>query len=239
MASRYYVHAGKVTRVGDFESEVTWGPYPLPNAKAFARIGSAKGKWARAITRGRDGEVVRVYKKGKRTYPPETKRVQKDKATPKVGDIIESREAGGLPAVRRVYEVKRVGGVTQLGLKMGREVTVLPLTADVTKRLHRTGVRAAKRDGTLKQVSVFALSPPEENPARLDPLHERFPATPGLIYAVRHGDTVLGTITKIGQGAYRASVLGAGRTRDFTGLDQAGEWVEEKAAQQRIGRRGR
>lgn len=70
MASNYYVHAG-TQATGYFvavEGEM-WGPYALKAAKDFARIGSQKGRRARAITRSTHGPVVRIYKKGERTFP--------------------------------------------------------------------------------------------------------------------------------------------------------------------------
>jgi hypothetical protein len=45
-----------------------YGPYPLWNAKTFARISATKGKHHRAVTRGLDSGadkfVVRIYEKG-------------------------------------------------------------------------------------------------------------------------------------------------------------------------------
>ena len=67
------------------------------------------------------------------------------------------------------------------------------------------------------------------NPPMLTPLHERF-RMPVPMYAVRVGDdaAVAGTVTSIEGGAWLASVIGLGKVRDFTGLDQAADWVVDK-----------
>lgn len=61
--SRYYVH------FIDDVPVVTHGPYDLTTAKQFARIGSEHGESRRAVTRGKDGDIVRVYADGYRQWP--------------------------------------------------------------------------------------------------------------------------------------------------------------------------
>lgn len=54
--------------------EVGHGPYTLEKAKAFARIGSLYGG-PRIVTRGRDGNQVRKYSGGARTWPTVNKQL--------------------------------------------------------------------------------------------------------------------------------------------------------------------
>ena len=69
--STYYVHAVGPLRDGLLRAVETWGPYGLEAAKDFARIGSQTGKHARTVTRGRAGLLIRIYRRGKRTFPSE------------------------------------------------------------------------------------------------------------------------------------------------------------------------
>jgi hypothetical protein len=46
-----------------------YGPYTLKIAKDFARIGSQYGTSRRLVTRGLNGDPVRLYQKGYRRWP--------------------------------------------------------------------------------------------------------------------------------------------------------------------------
>jgi len=284
MAGTYYVHAGTVSRQGVFTADETWGPYSLKSAKDFARIGSQTGKYARAVSRGTRGLVVRVYRHGERVFPvlaadmtgltaherpkassrpaKRTTRVSGSVkgrrggltrtgranpsaakqaaaviATVRIGDRVRLGSGGKKPAV---YTVMAWAGPARLSLHLKRQGSHI-----VSYRLEvRRGKAYMRRVSHPEEVLTFAevVTPgakprAKKNPrARLAPMHEHYDL-PAPVYAVQQGGTTYGTITKIGGNAYRASVIGGGH-RDFVGVDDASEWIEAKAAQQRRGRLG-
>jgi hypothetical protein len=264
---RYYAHAGAL-RDGRFTANETWGPYFLDDAESFARVTSKDGSHAIAITCTRGGDIVRVYDKGVCTFPKAVHKprhtLRPAVGALREGDELDQT----LKAAASVLVKAKVDNVIVVqvnGAPEPEEFVVKDIidrglgTRHLLLRRRGKGARAITHEiailprgvahlfvkgaaGNLEvtdaRITKAKALDAEENPAALHPLHERFEGLPTAVYAVRYGPQVLGTVTKIGPNAYRASAFGADEPRDFVGLDDAAEWVEKKAAQQRVGRRG-